>query len=70
MRKYITLLSEEKSLKIEERSLAQCQGWLSKCLKLITIWKGSQEMQGGKNKEANAKPMWPREGKKYSGSNP
>lgn len=60
----------EKSVRIEESSLAQCQGWLSKCLKLITVWKGSQEMRGRKKTRVNAKSTWPRREKKYSGSNP
>lgn len=59
----------EKTVKIEERSLAQCQGWLSKCLKLITIRKGSQEMRG-RVKKVYAKFTWPRKGKKHSGSKP
>lgn len=63
---YNLAVKGEKTVKIEERSQAQRQGWLSKCLKLISIWKGRQEFWGGKKRE-KAKPMWPRKGDKYSG---
>lgn len=45
---YNLTVKGEKSVETEERSQAQHQGWLSKCLKLITIGKGSQELWGRK----------------------
>lgn len=52
---YNLAVKGEKTVETEESSQAPHQGWLSKCLKLIAIWKGSQELWGRK-KHDKTKP--------------